>query len=127
MGAGGIMGWHKHDALILMVASWYGDSSADEKMEAIRAKTREENQHFIIGPLPLINGYTCWIVTPDGSKEGWPPSDEMDMVRKEIVDAKLGSVVHVEWDNEYGDRGAQIMYTTDHPQPGWNPLSDNED
>jgi hypothetical protein len=31
------------------------------------------------------NGYTTFVIPPDGSKEGWAPSDDGDIKRKEFL------------------------------------------
>ena len=34
---------------------------------------------------PVVNNYRTFFLAPDGSKENWPPSDDGDALRNEVV------------------------------------------
>lgn len=67
------MGYIKHHAII--ITSW------DDK-----ALAKIKKKFPIVGKVikSHINGYCSLFVPPDGSKEGWPDSDNGDIIRREI-------------------------------------------
>jgi len=76
------MGYNRNHAIV--VTSWKEDS-------IIAAHTRAVEQFADIAPVsPLTdevtNGYRSFFVAPDGSKEGWAPSDRGDKAREQYID-----------------------------------------
>ena len=74
------MGYHIHHAIV--VTSWQTKGIN----EAHRLALRHFGVSSIVSPLRggLTNGYESFFVAPDGSKEGWPESDDMDIKRTEF-------------------------------------------
>jgi len=65
------MGYIAHNAIV--VTSWNSDS-----IEAAACFARNLGM-TVLGPsAEAVNGYRSILVCPDGSKEGWQPSDEGD-------------------------------------------------
>jgi len=64
-----------------------------------------------------INGYTSFFVPPDGSKEGWPESDEGDEKRKKFIHALNNDEPYFESMCHYLD-WAEVQYGDDNNQNG---------
>ena len=101
------MGYVVHRAII--VTSWKPDALGEAHAAAPEPKTP-----ILAG---VTNGYTSFAVLPDGSREGWPESNDHD-VRRERFKAWLRGQAHgdgsspLEWcEVEYGsdDEDAQVI------------------
>lgn len=82
------MGWMRHHAIV--VTSWCGDAiaSAHEKAFALGCGATGVTKKG-------INSYRSFMVTPDGSKEGWSESDVADEFRDRFIQyLKTGPHVH---------------------------------
>ena len=119
------MGYIAHDAVIAVVDDWDEetlgaiDALADEMPEAVRP--------FLVGPVVGTNGYHSWAFLPDGSKEGWPASDEGALWRDRFAEVAKGQlrtfedeswyradVVHIRFGGDHGSEvGTTIVSTTD--------------
>jgi len=53
-------------------------------------KFMDEHPNLFSYSLKLTNGENCFIMNWDGSKEGWPESDEADELRKKFIDFLKG-------------------------------------
>jgi len=72
------MGYERHDAVIVVVSGY----QAPPDVDAFRESLPEEWRRLVIGPVESIaNGYKIFAFLPDGSKEGWAPSDDGDKYR----------------------------------------------
>lgn len=75
------MGTMNHDAVIATTAS-------DEGWEAATRQwlNGEHGHRFAGSTQAAVNGYRTLVLLPDGSKEGWPDSEEGDALRDEFID-----------------------------------------
>jgi len=73
------MGYMQHHAIIVT-------SFADERVIAAHAKAIELGMSVTNITGAVTNGYTSFLIGPDGSKEGWGTSDEGDAKRAAMVD-----------------------------------------
>ena len=100
-----MMGYIRHNAII--VTTW-------KPGEALKVFDQAESLFpgAVLGPSrEMVNGYQTILVCPDGSKEGWPRSDEGDRCRGEFK-AWLRDQPYLEWaEIAYGDddRSAQVV------------------
>jgi hypothetical protein len=115
------MGYIAHDAVIAVISDY--DTEAIAAIEDFRKRAGEYSK-YILGPTEGINGYNTYVFTPDGSKEGWGPSDTCDQLREAFIAVATkaghgyGSVVHVRFGGDYGyEVGTKIVATTDQPEP----------
>lgn len=72
------MGYIRHNAIV--VTTW----KAEGARKAIE-KARELCCQVAVQGAESINGYTTFVIVPDGSKEGWDASIEGDKRRNEFV------------------------------------------
>jgi hypothetical protein len=83
------MGYIAHDAVLVTLSDYVQDRHAEPSMpdvDAFRASLPEEWRPLVVGPIKaLINGYISYAFLPDGSKEGWPPSDAGDEYRDQFA------------------------------------------
>ena len=97
------MGYIRHDAIV--VTSW---------KENHLAKARDKAAQLGLDVSPFfpsrINGYVTFLILPDGSKEGWKPSDAADEAREEWT-----AWVRGKGDNLYVDF-AHVNYGGDEPE-----------
>ena len=81
------MGYDKHETVMAITRDGSSfDRAARTLQKRVGATLRNKrrgplHRHFI----PL-NGWVVWTLFPDGSKEGWPDSDDGDKLRTEFVD-----------------------------------------
>jgi len=68
------MGYIRHDAII--VTAW-----DEERLSRAHAKARELKLPVSEVVPSGVNGYVSFLIAPDGSKEGWQPSDDGDKNR----------------------------------------------
>jgi hypothetical protein len=73
------MGYHIHDAII--VSTW-----TTSHIQLAHAKAVELELHPSNITDEVVNGYRCFVVPPDGSKEGWEESDFYEGRRNEFID-----------------------------------------
>lgn len=84
------MGYIKHHAII--VTSWQNEKikEAHQKAKEIfeRNFITDGNGSKLISDIlkGVINDQSSFFIAPDGSKEGWPTSDNGDNARKEFLD-----------------------------------------
>ncbi len=74
------MGYHIHHSIV--VTSWekkHLGMAHEKAVEIFPQELVSEIQGSI------RNGYKSFFVAPDGSKEGWKESDEMDVKRREFM------------------------------------------
>lgn len=101
------MGLIRHSAIV--VTSGFRD-----RLERVHRKATELGMAVSGIVDSPINGYYSFFVAPDGSKEGWPDSDEGDRRRAEFAAALEGTRAcdggaYIDW--------IEVMYGTD---DGWN-------
>ena len=93
------MGTIQHDAVVAMIS----DRHIDTVRSWIDALPEDKQTLFFLGP-QLTNMYAAAVMTPDGSKEGWEPSNEADELREKFL--ALMSDVHADWVHaSWGDLG----------------------
>ena len=82
------MGYIKHDTILVVFDDWVlNDPEWMPDVEAFKQSLPEEWRHLIVGPIQaLVNGYITYAFLPDGSKEGWTPSDDGDRYRDQFVE-----------------------------------------
>ena len=103
------MGLVQHHALIA-TTSW------DERIEKAKAwidlLEPEDREFFLISPVG-VNGETSIVLFPDGSKEGWPQSEQGDVRREQFIEQVLKKDPGWMWiEGTFGERGSAI--TRDH-------------
>ena len=100
------MGHTVHNAIIV--------TSYDDKTIEQAAQEAVELRMQIIGPSEAtLNGYRSLMVCPDGSKEGWEPSELGDAQRERFREWLSGRA-YVEWvEVEYGidPHGARVVHS----------------
>jgi hypothetical protein len=78
------MGRIIHDAIIATTHDCRPGGLPD--IDAFRASLPEDFRSLVIGPIPAyFNGYVSYAFLPDGSKEGWTPSNEGDEYRRRFA------------------------------------------
>lgn len=61
------------------------------------------------------NGYTSFLIAPDGSKEGWPESNDQEAKRKEWIEWARKSGHYFDWACvSFGGDDAQLAALEDH-------------
>jgi hypothetical protein len=89
------MGYMCHHAIIVTT---YDDVKAQE------AHTKALELGMQVSPVIVshTNGYLTFLISPDGSKEGWETSDQGDRNRKQFID----------WMNSkrYSDNSSALMW-----------------
>lgn len=83
------MGYIKHHAII--VTSW-----DDQQID--KAKKVADNIGLLVTNVVTdnINGYSTFLICPDGSKEGWPESETGDKMRNDFLDT-IKAFSNIEW------------------------------
>jgi hypothetical protein len=72
------MGWIVHNAIIVTTFS-------QGYIERAHTEARRIFNGIVTDPVESgVNGYRSFLIPPDGSKEGWPASDEGDRRRAEF-------------------------------------------
>jgi len=107
------MGYIQHDALIVVLDRDHPRcAEVEQRLTKWRAEIEVDDENYgseafralIVGPVPAVaNNYVTWAFLPDGSKEGWEPSDEGDRLRDEfkaIVEG-CGEGVHVRFGEDH--------------------------
>jgi len=105
------VGFIKHQAVVAVVAD-YGTNTHD--LDELRALLHEIRFHFdtgadtlLLGPADaIINGYSTFVLAPDGSKEGWADSDLGDRAREAFVSyfqthCQCAAIVEVSFGEDY--------------------------
>ncbi len=73
------MGHHRHHAIVVTSPFERDLTDAHEQATAL----------FPVEVSPIVeaalNGYASFMVSPDGSKEGWPESDQCDKARAALI------------------------------------------
>lgn len=106
------MGYIAHDAVVAVIPDWRGETLAS--IERFRDEMPEDYRRFLVGPIVGINGYTSYAFLPDGSKEGWEPSDTAERLRAQFYARAHGDAVHIRFGGDYGSEiGTTIIATTD--------------
>lgn len=80
------MGYTRHNAVIATLDASVFDRDTAPDVEGFRASLPEPWRRLVIGPVQsIVNSYVTFAFLPDGSKEGWPDSDEGDAYRERFV------------------------------------------
>ena len=98
------MGRIKHHAIIVT-------SSDDAKID--KAKVEAERLGLLTTNIVTdnVNGYSTFLVCPDGSKEGWPESDIGDAQRESFL-KHIKTLSHLEWvEVSYSDDDSEAVIT----------------
>jgi hypothetical protein len=107
------MGYMQHHAIL--VTSWNEEAIKQAHAEASRlfgAVDTLTERFRLVSPIlgPAVNNYRSFFVAPDGSKEGWKPSNQGDELRKEFL-AWLRSRVYDDGSSVYD--WAHVQYGDD--------------
>jgi hypothetical protein len=93
------MGTIRHNAIVIT-------ASAQRDLVSLQQKCTELGVLHCTQPNEGINGYRSLLVCPDGSKEGWPASDEGNN-RRDLLAAWLKLQGTYEWAEVwYGEHGS---------------------
>lgn len=109
------MGWIKHHGIV--VTSW--DKAAIDRAHTQAKAMFPPDSVTNIAKAPL-NGYSSFLVAPDGSKEGWADSDLGDARRVQFVRwlneqayEDGSSVLHwVEYEHDSDNKKARVVQFT---------------
>lgn len=81
------MGYIRHKAIVAATQDFSaigrGDATGD--VERFREEMPEEYRKYLVGPVKGINAYDFWCFLPDGSKEGWDYSNEVQEWRERFA------------------------------------------
>jgi hypothetical protein len=92
------MGYIAHDLACISISTKTGKA----RVEAWRDALPDRFRGYALGPVCAINGYCFYVLTPDGSKEGWEDSNAMDKVRAEFLALSEDDCVHVRFGGDFG-------------------------
>jgi hypothetical protein len=91
------MGYMRHHAII--VTGWNEEALKEVHSEASKIFPKISN--IVEG---TINGYSSFLIPPDGSKEGWEESKEGDERRSKFISWLITSKGYLRWvEVQYGD------------------------
>lgn len=127
------MGYIQHDAVIAVVSGYDEETikrieefraSMDDSLSRLDVSLHGTFSQFLVGPVVGINGYHMYCFLPDGSKEGWAPSDKAQKLREQFQEiaqgeryddgSGSGDVVAVRFGGDFGsDVGTCIAFTND--------------
>mgnify|MGYP001179520569 CR=1 FL=1 len=103
------MGYIKNEYVIAHIPRYgKGRGYAIEMIEKLRMSS-EFADSLIAGPLhtPVNGDNITYFFGPDGSKEGWPQSDEGDKVREQFIESARNSeyaeIVHLQMGGDDGE------------------------
>lgn len=83
------MGIFIHDAAIFVTRPI---PAVEDGVNALREAMPEQYRHLLVGPLSSdFNTLVTYAFLPDGSKEGWPESDQADAYRAQFIALFAGS------------------------------------
>ncbi len=103
------MGSIRHDAVIVTTSEFRPGGLPD--VDAFRDSLPEHFRSLVVGPVhAAFNGYVSYAFLPDGSKEGWAPSDECSEYRARF--AELFS--HQHSDGSTPDEVVSLSFGEDH-------------
>lgn len=119
------MGYIRHHALV--VTSWSGERLIAVHDAANLLARANPNLAGLVSPVmtSATNGHLSFFVAPDGSKEGWPLSDEGDALRAAIVaecERSRGEDgdAYVEWvEVQYGDDDGETIIVGHSDERRW--------
>lgn len=81
------MGAMAHHILVVSADGWVLEEPFMPDIEAFKAGLPEKWAPLIVGPFRgMVNDTLTWMFVPDGSKEGWPASDDGDLYRQQFAD-----------------------------------------
>lgn len=109
------MGYIRHQASIAILSDW--DTDVISAIKALKAEMASDESvpDCILGPAAVINGYMTFFFAPDGSKEGWRPSDLCDQYRERFValaqSSKYPDIVTLQMGGD--DNITRVLFTTD--------------
>ena len=107
------MGYMAHHAIVVTA-----DTGQLAPLHALARRVFDETPAFVTECTPVaVNGYSSFMVAPDGSKEGWDDSDAGDAARGEFVKAlELARHYSVDWVEVRfgGDDGDTQTYVARH-------------
>lgn len=112
------MGYIRHDALLIVVGL---DKGLVAEIEAFREEMPDSARKHLLGPVYGVNAYVSYALIPDGSKEGWGDSDQMDEWRERLLelvknDAALENGSYPVWVHlQFGgdDAATRVVETAD--------------
>jgi hypothetical protein len=106
------MGYIKHDAVIALL---YEEPHPLQELQAFLDALPEPFRRYFLGPVEGRNGMLTFVVTPDGSKEGWEHSEQMDRLRSQFIGivkkARYHELVHLRFGGD--DRGTTISFASE--------------
>lgn len=107
------MGYIAHDAVVAVLGDWQAKEIED--VAAFRESMPEHLRPFLVGPVVGTNGYHSYAFLPDGSKEGWPDSDEASHWRHTFAALMAaGDMVALRFGGDFGnEHGSTITSATD--------------
>lgn len=86
------MGYHIHHAIV--VTSW-DENSIRKTHKLAREIFQDELITEVTGA--ALNGFRSFLIAPDGSKEGWPESNEADKQREKFIEEMKKLNTFAEW------------------------------
>jgi hypothetical protein len=109
------MGWIRHHGIV--VTSW--DSAALARAHTVAIGMFPDG-HVTEPTKKALNGYSSFLVAPDGSKEGWGDSDDGDARREQFVEWLNGAAYEdgssalawIEYQHDQDNRSAGVLRFT---------------
>lgn len=95
------MGYIKHDAIVF--TAW-----CEEKAIPVRDKAVEFGLQVTEFVTSNVNAYVTFVVTPDGSKEGWDTSNEGNEARENLLSWVKENKIFIDW--------VHVSYGGDEPE-----------
>lgn len=90
------MGYLRHECIV--VSGWDDKRVADAHKRAVLIFTEHEMEGLVGPVIPhAINGGAAFLISPDGSKEGWEQSERGREARQEYIATLKGSREYLEW------------------------------
>lgn len=81
------MGYVAHHAVLVTADAYVLEREWMPDVDEFKANLPGNWGSLITGPhRGIINDYVTWVFLPDGSKEGWPDSDDGDRHRQHFAD-----------------------------------------
>lgn len=107
------MGYIKHDAVLAVVSATEPDRI--QELQVFCDGVPEPLRQYFLGPVGGINGTVTFVVAPDGSKEGWEYSNQMDQLRGQFISIAKKARYHEVLQLRFGgdDRTTNISFASE--------------
>jgi|SRR6478609_4114509 len=81
------MGYIRHHAIVVTGSNSYNAKQGKGEFDKVHTKAKKIFGNMVSEIIASdVNGYLSFLIAPDGSKEGWPDSNEGDERRAQFVE-----------------------------------------